>query len=268
METFLLIAALALVSLWTGRLAQSKGRNPWIWGVASFILGIPLVHLFAVAPLVVLMFIKNPQQRTGSITPTTSCSRCQATSARNSRFCTSCGWELTRQYSPEISPDVSPDVSIGEAPAESEPDSTQRGAAEVSEPVPQESDAEAASAPEAVPAQEVAQVATPESASEPTAQASEAESQPERRISAPVFRKPVPVDAPTATSMTERGVRLFNQGRVQESIDQFTKAIALDPNYSQAWAKRAEAYALLGRGDEAAEDKRRLDALDASSTSG
>jgi Tfp pilus assembly protein PilF len=68
--------------------------------------------------------------------------------------------------------------------------------------------------------------------------------------------------------MTERGVRLFNQGRIQESIDQFTKAIALDPNYTQAWARRAEAYARLGRGEEAAEDRRRLDALDASSSTG
>ncbi len=260
METLLLIAALALVSLWTGRLAQSKGRNPWIWGAASFILGIPYVHLFAVVPLVALMFMKNPQQRTGSITPTTSCSRCQATSARNSRFCTSCGWELTRQYSP----DVSPNVSIEDAPADSSPDSTQRSPAEVSDTPPQESGTEAAAAPEAAHAPEVAQVTAPET----TGQAAEEAPQSEPRISAPVYRKPVPVDAPTATSMTERGVRLFNQGRVQESIDQFTKAIALDPNYSQAWAKRAEAYALLGRGDEAAEDKRRLDALDASSTSG
>ena len=58
-------------------------------------------------------------------------------------------------------------------------------------------------------------------------------------------RKPVPVDAPTADGMTERGVRLYNQGRIQEAIDQFTKAIALDPNYVQAWARRAEAYARL-----------------------
>ncbi len=108
----------------------------------------------------------------------------------------------------------------------------------------------------------------PETAPETADQPTEEESQSEPRISAPVYRKPVPVDAPTATAMTERGVRLFNQGRIQESIDQFTKAIALDPNYSQAWAKRAEAYSLLGRGNEAAEDKRKLDSLDANSTGG
>jgi Tfp pilus assembly protein PilF len=73
---------------------------------------------------------------------------------------------------------------------------------------------------------------------------------------------------PTAASMTERGVRLFNQGRIQESLDQFTKAIALDPNYVDAWAHRAEAYARLGRGAEAAEDRRRLETLNAGSTGG
>ena len=38
-NTVLLIVALALVSLWTGRLAHSKGRNPWLWGGASFAAG-------------------------------------------------------------------------------------------------------------------------------------------------------------------------------------------------------------------------------------
>ena len=61
--------------------------------------------------------------------------------------------------------------------------------------------------------------------------------------------------------MTERGIRLFNQGRIQESIDQYTKAIALDPNYKEAWEYRAEAYARLGRGEQAEEDRRRLQAL-------
>jgi Tfp pilus assembly protein PilF len=73
---------------------------------------------------------------------------------------------------------------------------------------------------------------------------------------------------PTAASMTERGVRLFNQGRIQESLDQFTKAIALDPNHVDAWARRAEAYARLGRGAEAAEDRRRFETLNAGSTGG
>jgi Flp pilus assembly protein TadD len=54
---------------------------------------------------------------------------------------------------------------------------------------------------------------------------------------------------------------LFNQGRFQEAIDQFTKAIALDPRYKSAWTHRAEAYTKLGRRKEASEDLRRLEAI-------
>jgi Tfp pilus assembly protein PilF len=61
--------------------------------------------------------------------------------------------------------------------------------------------------------------------------------------------------------MTERGLALFGQGKIQEAIDQFTKAIALDPSYLAAWQRRAEAYQRLGRPKEAAEDIRRLQAL-------
>ena len=68
--------------------------------------------------------------------------------------------------------------------------------------------------------------------------------------------------------MTQWGIDLFDLGRIQESIDQFTKAIALDPNFKMAWERRAESYAKLGRGDEAAEDRRRLRALNATTSTG
>ena len=58
---------------------------------------------------------------------------------------------------------------------------------------------------------------------------------------------PAPRPIPTPANLTERGVSLFNQGRFQEAIDQFTKAIALDPDYKEAWERRAEAYGRLGR---------------------
>lgn len=105
-------------------------------------------------------------------------------------------------------------------------------------------------------------------AAEEQTDAEPASEDPSEEMPAPVtaYRIPVPVDVPTAAAMTERGVRLFNQGRTQEAIDQFTKAIALDANFVEAWAKRAEAYALLGRGDQAAEDQSRLDSLNASSS--
>ncbi|MCH8831359.1 MAG: tetratricopeptide repeat protein [Chloroflexi bacterium] len=61
--------------------------------------------------------------------------------------------------------------------------------------------------------------------------------------------------------MTNRGIERFNEGKVQESIDQFTKALAMDPNHAEAWERRAEAYTRLGRNDEADEDRRRLAAI-------
>ena len=66
--------------------------------------------------------------------------------------------------------------------------------------------------------------------------------------------------------MTERGIRMFNLGRTQEAIDQFTKALALDANFKEAWERRAEAYAVLGRDGEAAEDRRRMNAINPSSS--
>ena len=260
MDTVLLIVALALVAFWTGRLARAKRRNPWIWGGAAFALGgIPTVYpLLALVPLVVLMFLKSPQQQEGSGEDTVTCSRCQGISAGNSRFCTNCGWELTKPSQTRQEEEGLRAPIARDAPEEE--------LADVANTVPQ---VEAPGLPEEAPvappepvtvvAQEIAPPASPETAPEPA--------QEEPPPNAPRYRKPVPVDAPTPAAMTERGVRLFNQGRIQESIDQFTKAIALDANYTEAWAKRAEAYALLGRGDEAAEDRRRLDSLGASSTS-
>jgi Tfp pilus assembly protein PilF len=61
--------------------------------------------------------------------------------------------------------------------------------------------------------------------------------------------------------MTERGINLFSQGRFQEAVDQFTKAIALDPKYRLAWERRAEAYGRLGRAERAAADKQQLEAI-------
>ena len=73
---------------------------------------------------------------------------------------------------------------------------------------------------------------------------------------------------PTASGMTQWGIDLFNLGRIQESVDQFTKAIALDPNFKMAWEHRAESYDKLGRGEQAAEDRRRLRALNATPSAG
>ena len=230
----LLYVALTMVLLWTVRIARSKSRNAWLWGGAAFILMIiPDLNLLGVIPMVILMFLKSPQPQNMPITDSTDCPRCQTTLLRNSRFCTSCGWDLAERYYSETMPDEQKP-----AVAHSGED---RETVAVADPVgPHPADG---------PPQEPPPEATPKATPPP--------------FTPP--KKPVSLVLPTASGMTERGVRLFNQGRIQESIDQFTKAIALDPNYTQAWARRAEAYARLGKGNEAAEDQRRLDALNASS---
>ena len=221
-----LYVALTLVLMWTVRMARSKGKNPWLWGGLAFILMvIPSLKLLSVIPIIFLMFMKGSPNPGGSINQASVCPRCQAPFLRNSRFCTSCGWDLAERYYPE--------------PVREERGPVAAQAVEDREPV------DVAAPPPRRPMDE-----PPPAPAEPAP---------------PPFtppKKPVTLVLPTAAGMTERGVSLFNQGRIQESIDQFTKAIALDPNYVEAWARRAEAYAQLGRGNEAAEDRRRLDALD------
>jgi len=79
---------------------------------------------------------------------------------------------------------------------------------------------------------------------------------------APVPVRPLaPLVIPTAVSLTNRGIERFNEGKLQESIDQFTKALAMDSNHAEACERRAEAYTQLGRNDEADEDRRRLAAI-------
>jgi Flp pilus assembly protein TadD len=61
--------------------------------------------------------------------------------------------------------------------------------------------------------------------------------------------------------MTERGKGMVEEGRIQEAIDQFTKALALDGSYGPALESRAQAYASQGRTAEAEEDRRQLEAV-------
>ena len=77
----------------------------------------------------------------------------------------------------------------------------------------------------------------------------------------PAAAPPAVRRSPTAANLTERGIALFGQGRVQEAIDQFTKAIALDPKYKLAWEQRAEAYGRLGRAEQQAADRRQLETI-------
>lgn len=249
MGTFLLYLSLGLVVLWTARLARSKMRNPWLWGGATLILMLVPWKLLGMVPLLVLLALKNPQQRRGARPQTAACPKCHTPQPQRPRFCTNCGWELGTAYQEDA-------ATIKESPLST------AGA-----PNPQpinmpESPAATAKGPEPAPTID----RTPAPSEDPLPE--QASPQEKAAAEQPSAAHPIPRGVPTAASMTERGVRLFNQGRTQESIDQFTKAIALNPNYVDAWAHRAEAYARLGRGAEAAEDRRRLEALNAASTGG
>ena len=65
----------------------------------------------------------------------------------------------------------------------------------------------------------------------------------------------------TAAGMTESGIALIQRGRIREAVDQFTKAIALDPRYREAWEQRATAYAALGLKDKEAADRQQLEGI-------
>ena len=263
---------LALVlSWWTIRLARNKGRkSAWIWGALAFLLAIPSEpwRLLGMVPLFVLLFIRNPVPKVDAPPIQMNCARCKAKHPASQRYCISCGWELARSYSDTIA------TGPQEETAQTVPGQPAVSAKEVG--APQETpaateikpDTGAPSAPEPVQSPEpvlASQEGQPEA--QPAAPSSEAPGtehppEPESAPETPVFR-----GQPTAANMTERGIWLFNQGRIQESIDQFTKALALDINFKEAWEHRAEAYSRLGRGERAAEDRRRLQAINAGSSS-
>ena len=248
MGAFLLWLSLFLVVLWTARLARAKGRNPWLWAAAAFFLMFVPWKILTMAPIVILLFLRSPQAQTGPSTDRVSCPRCRGLQSRSLRFCTNCGWEVGTPYSED--PIVTEEKELSTRIADdlgTTPPSPSVETVEPARPVFLTSDT--------VPIED-----TSMNVESPPQEAHEVERPPASEIR--------PQTIPTPAAMTERGLGLFNQGRVQEAIDQFTKAIALDPGYIQAWAHRAEAYARIGRGADAAEDRRKLEALDASSAGG
>ncbi len=62
-----------------------------------------------------------------------------------------------------------------------------------------------------------------------------------------------PAEAPpteataTAEEHFNRGVTLYEQGRLDKAIGEFTKAIELDPNYAEAYRSRGFAYSKKGK---------------------
>lgn len=228
MNTILTYLSLGIMVLWTVRFARAKGRNPWVWGgspvvlaVALWLMDFRLWQLAAMAPMVFLLFLRSRGPQD------------QAQARGEGVTCPKC---QTRHLASQhycvncgwdlTKPSMTP-AATGEAPAPS---------------------------PTAVAEAKPAAAASQASKEPVVATSAAPEPQPQPRP--PRVHRP-----PTAAGMTERGLALFGQGKIQEAIDQFTKAIALDPSYLAAWQRRAEAYQRLGRPKEAAEDIRRLQAL-------
>lgn len=270
--------SLAIIVLWTVRLARSKGLNPLLWGIGSTLLMALAWVLFeelrryvvfiGMAPLVFLLLFRSPLFRRRSdnapAAPVAathsahSCPRCAIPDAGGQNYCVHCGWDLSQTYAPAAETDEIITATTATAPAP-----TPEPAAAVLEITLE--DVKAAPATEAAP--ELSEVAPPEPAistvtPEPApvlAQDTEP-AQPAQTETAPAAPAP-PRRIPTAANLTERGIALFRQGRFQEAVDQFTKAIALDPKYKQAWEQRAEAYGRLGRAERQAADRRQLETI-------
>lgn len=279
-------------ALWTARLAMSKGRNPWMWGGAALVLSLIPWHLLGVVPLLILLFMKSPVTSPAERANRLACPRCAKSYSDGQHFCTGCGWDLGVAYSPEEPDGVQPSPSQPQAQAPIRSTAVAEPPEVVEVPAPPAVSAAPTPSPESegpeskgiesakdhAPGQESGPTAdekpavesAPASTGEPEIPAAAASAEPEEEPETAhvPWGTYVPGVAPTAAVMTARGIERFDEGKFQEAIDQFTKAIALDPDYPDAWQRRAEAYAQLGRSDQAAEDRRHHQGLDPSSSPG
>ena len=242
-----------LLAVWTARLAITKGRNGWIWGAAALILGLLPWHLIGVIPVLALMFIKTPVSSSVTQPTPLTCLRCEKSHSDGQHFCTGCGWDLKQTNPPEELDEHRDSINLP-------------------------------SVPTAINSVEVSQVSeTTDSPAETQVFVSEHENaKPDIEMPEPDSETPLAEpqeeyvpwgtydvgEAPTAAIMVSRGIERFSEGKFQEAIDQFTKAIALDANYAEAWERRSEAYAQLGRQEQAEDDRRHLQGLDPSSSPG
>ncbi len=235
--------------------------------------------------MLVLLFIKSPSTSPTAMEDRRSCPRCAKTHSDGQHYCTGCGWDLGEAYSPEEQEGVQPTSAqsqpqttmpsttvaeppeaaenTAQAPPEAQPSASEPQVSEAPDPEPV-----AAPAAERAPVPEGAQDSVDKSEDEigePAEAAAAAEEPEPEHVPWGTYQ---PGIAPTAAVMTARGVERFDEGKYQEAIDQFTKAIALDPNYAEAWQRRAEAYSQLGRSEQAEMDRRHHQGLDPSSSPG
>ncbi len=259
MSIILQILSLLFVVLWTARLARNKGRNALVWGGVAAIPAVGLLDIFpewitvlCMLPMLALVFMpaRRPVATENGQDGMTPCPRCQHSHEAGPTFCTNCGWELTRPYA---TTDATATATEGTETA-----GGQTFAPGATEGVEQGAPTTGASPtqPAADPVMASQQADDAEAAG--TAQPGAPEPEP-----APAFSiAPLTITRPlTAAGMTELGLSMFNQGRVREAVDQFTKAIALDPRYREAWANRAKAYTELGLSEKAAADRQQLEAI-------
>lgn len=250
MNIVLQLLSLIFVVLWTARLARNKGRNILAWSAIAAVPAVGLLNGFpdwitvlCMFPMLALVFVpaRPTTNSTGIEDDSLACPRCQHSHDAGTTFCTNCGWELVRPY------------ATADAPAEGN-----SAAEDVQSPLePTPSSAAASAAPEPVIASSQSDTAPEESTVPGVTAAADLRPDP-----IPFSAQPLKVTQPlTAAGMTERGLALINQGRAREAVDQFTKAIALDPRYREAWANRAKAYSDLGLIDKAAADTRQLEAI-------
>jgi tetratricopeptide (TPR) repeat protein len=263
-QEVLLLISLGIIVLWTFRLARSKGLNPWYWGVGTALLATVAWLYFGqylaptvMAPLIFLLLFRSPLFRKNRQSETDPCPRCGAPDTGGLNFCVQCGWELSRNNveQPESTDEAVPvqDPQTNQAATQQQ---EQSPASESWAPAPAAEDRQAEAAAEMPSPPPTTNEADPVLAQEATSNPIEQEAPPQPT---PPPREPRPI--PTPANLTARGIELFNDGRFQESIDQFTKAIALDPNYREAWERRAEAYGRLGRPERQKADQRRLEAI-------
>ena len=229
--------------------------------------------ILGVVPVLFLMFFVRSTEQQGKERRNT-CSKCASSHTPGQNYCTKCGWDLSREFSTETTDTVlasemhqpqGASTATLERPAETSIPEAASGPGPGQDPTALLLE-EDATASEPVPErvyEEAAAVAYQDADSEGALAVSEAgpEAEPETRP----WGMPVPGPAPTADGMTARGAALFSEGRLQEAIDQFTKAIALDPRHREALERRAEAYSKQGRQERADEDYRQVQALNAGS---
>ena len=279
MADFLMYISLALVLTWTIQIARAKHRSPWLWGGITAGIMVTMVlmgendprMLVCMVPMVILLFLKSPQATTSPSPQGVTCGRCGSLQPHGRYYCTSCGWELKRDFaegppsaeenpiSPQQPADASEHPSGGPVPHEPAPAATP-----VEEVARQSSESAAHPEPEAHAATPQSEAPTTSQASDPEQTASTPSQEPQPVPTSPrSVLKPMSRGVPTAVTMTERGKGLVEDGRVQEGIDQFTKALALDSSYTLALEARAAAYEHLGRHAEAEQDRRQLDGASA-----